>query len=409
MKLLPAAWYWFVIVVLAMLVTACAPQSQNFQPDDKTRQTSDSANKDQSDVAVFNRNIEKRINAGDTSVIFDRLDVAKITKDANNELSIMFGRPLLNEQRTARLATRIEGSVKSIVKAGGRWDFVRVMQSSDNGQSHDCLIRLTTHDSGLSYLKLTLQKTGEDYSISDIYRYNIGMSLTETIVHLYNYTKTIDRIVKYQIFENKDDYEKRFKEIWTAVKQFNSAYLNNDYDKVLHHYNGFPAELKGDTLFLVSLIELAGAIDNNKYKEALGLLRKYYNGQSMRVYFIDYYFLNGQYGAAKAEIDNLEQRVGPESGLDVLRASMAVYEKDYDGAMAYAKQALQKDADNKSAYDLLYDVFLDLERYGDVVLILDIMEKKFGYNYDRTLFEKDPDYAGFVKSPAYQAWSQKLQ
>ncbi|MGD8570074.1 MAG: hypothetical protein PVJ39_18450 [Gammaproteobacteria bacterium] len=398
---------WNAIVVFAVLLSACAQQSQNLQQNRNAPPTS--APEDQSDVAVFNRKIEKSINAGDSSAVFDRLDIAKITEAANNELAVIFGRPLLNEQRTARLADRIEESVKGIIKNGGRWDFVRVMQSSADEQNHDCLIRLTTHDGGLSYLKLRLRKTGDDYSISDIYRYNIGMSLTETIVHLYNYTKIIDRNVKYQILEKKDDYEKRFKEVWTTVKLFNSAYLNNDYDRVMDHYNNLPAELKGDTLFLVSLIELAGAIDNEKYKEALALMHKYYDGQSMQVYLIDYYFFNGQYDAAKAEIDKLEKLVGPESGLDVLRASMAVYEKDYNTAMAYAKQALQKDADNKSAYDLLYDLFLDLQRYDDVVLILDIMENKFDYSYDRTLFEDEPDYAGFVKSEAYQTWSKKLQ
>ncbi|WP_169979718.1 tetratricopeptide repeat protein [Tautonia rosea] len=284
------------------------------------------------------------------------------------------------------------------INQGGRFSPIHVIGGK---AQHGVRFRLLTADGGLNYLDFFLARRN-DGSIKavDVFPYSVGESIAQSTRHFYlsavaeSQRNLIDRLTgKEQVL---------LKHLPTLL-QMNENLRTGQFEAVLSAYRNLPESLQRDRLFLVPRYTAAAEIDDEEYAAALADFRKFYpNDPSADLLMIDAHFLQGDFDEALAAINRLDQSIGGDAYLHVLRSNIHLERDDHAAAKSAISQAIDEEPWLIEAYWSLLGLSLSEEDFEETARLLDLIAENFEIEFND--LSEVPEYAGFVASPQYAEW-----
>jgi tetratricopeptide (TPR) repeat protein len=377
------------LILLVSLLAGCAGQptgnsaNSTFTP---------AANLDLDSYEGFSEALEQSMAAGDSSLFIDRLDTYQF---ARHSLSSM-GLGAANRSTTRKYAGTLQkivnqrfGEIFSGVESAR---FLRLLPVEPaHPEATVALIRLTPEDGGISYWKVYLQKTKGRVSIIDWLNYSLGDTASHAIG---DFALQVGTAIKSP--ESKDS---------KAVMAYLDAAQNNDLEKLVGAYDQLPTSLKTNALLMNSYQEAAGQVSEEANKAARSRLAPAYRKKdTYALLLVDYYIETEDYQKAHHAVDKAVTLLGADAGLDSLHAGISLTAGDYKQTIAYARDGIERERSYLGNYWTLLDALVYTKNYADAVMVLDIIEDGFGYEFDAQLLAEVEGYEMFTRSSQFKGW-----
>ncbi len=281
----------------------------------------------------------------------------------------------------------------------GTYDVIRVYF---DGEDAHAVFRVNDAEV-FDYHDLLLKKFGNEYKIVDIYSYLTGEYASQTFQRLY-LTIAKDLFSSAKTAELPDISMKEMLKM-VSIKQLVDQ---GNYQSARQGMNKLKAETKKEKMFRLFELIIAGNSGDKAYLEALTRYhRDYPNDPSVYMTSVDYLVLRKEFGAAQAAIDKLDELVGGDSFLDLLRGSTYYQQGDFKNAVAKYRAFTSSYSSVIAGWDGLLSAYVDLNQFGDAVTALDGMLDNFFFIGRKTLadsMEEEPFYTQLVKSKAFKDW-----
>jgi hypothetical protein len=99
--------------------------------------------------------------------------------------------------------------------------------------------------------------------------------------------------------------------------------------------------------------------------------------------------------------------VGGDPYLDAVRAGVRAAQGDLEGVRHFARRAVEREPSLIQGHWVLVSASLQVKDYDETLARLKEIDQKFDIEFED--LTQVPDYAGFVKSPAYAKWLDYLK
>jgi predicted Zn-dependent protease len=148
----------------------------------------------------------------------------------------------------------------------------------------------------------------------------------------------------------------------------------------------------------------AQSVSEEEYRKSLEDMRTYYPDDPATDFLsIDGYMLQKQFDEAVKCLDRTNEQVR-DPLLLARRANILLLTKNVAEARKSAQEAIRGEPDFSDGYLVALDVAVADQNHDETVTYLNILEKKFGYQWKE--LRSVPNFAEFVKSPQYAAWAE---
>ena len=312
---------------------------------------------------------------------------------ASDKLHDSFVNGFMKElQRTGGMGSDICNAARQ----GGSYKVLRVHQA--DGAPRILARFILANDAGINYHDLVLAKsTDGQLRIIDVYVFATGELLSTTFRRGYL------PIVANENPDQLSDWEKSYTQNLPTIQQMAKQLEEGNAAESLATFDSLPDELKSDKNLLMYRVRAAQAVSDEQYAAALATLQATYpNDACTLLLSIDAHFLNGNFAEAIAAVDRLDQAVGGDPYLLVMRSGIYLEAGDVAQAKTSAVEAVVQDDSLIDAYWTLGSVSLMENDFDSTLRVLTTLEDKFGIEMQD--LNKVPAYADFVQSPQYQQW-----
>ncbi len=155
-------------------------------------------------------------------------------------------------------------------------------------------------------------------------------------------------------------------------------------------------------------MQAAAGVGPRETTEALTELREHHpDCTAIDLLSLDALFLNKQFEAARQAIDRLDERLGGDAYLSVLRCNAYLAEQDYAQASESIQRAIDDEPSLTDAYFVQIGIRLHEKDFAGLCRTFDAMEAS-----TRALMgdmSKLPAYREFVQSEVYKTWNAQRQ
>jgi len=190
-----------------------------------------------------------------------------------------------------------------------------------------------------------------------------------------------------------------------AIKAYLAAAQSKDPHKQLAAYDALPVSMQTNSLLMFANVQAAQKISDEAYHSMLAKLAPIYKkSDNYALMLVDYYLINDDYEKAQQAIDTVANKIGQDAGLDSLHASIALQTNDYPLAIAYARDGISREAAYEDNYWVLLDALVYSQKYTDAVLVLNILEQGFHYQFDAQQMAALEGYQAFSNSEDFRGW-----
>lgn len=346
-------------------------------------------------VAVGNPNVFAE--AMDWELVFDRT-TAEI--DAPEETETAFRTGLL-EGVTGNGG--LPAQVAQTAQQGGSY---RLLQMREKDGELRALFRFLLPEAGVNYHDLLLVK-GDDgrVRIGDIQVFLSAEDLSTTFRRFY---------VAMVAEQNRSFLEKlsgknaAFAEHMGDVQAMSASIRSGQPGAALKTYKSLPEALQADKAVL--LVRYQAAVEEGEAEciQAVRDFKRHHpNDACIDMLSLDLYSSTGEYDKVLECIDRVDESVGGDPYLNVLRAGALSAAKRFDEAMAAGKAAIEAEPDMIQAYWEVIAVALQKKDFAEVSRWLDQVAADFEVEFED--LKQIPEYAEYVKSPEYQKWLESQE
>ncbi len=303
---------------------------------------------------------------------------------------------LVQLRRTGGLTTRINATIKQ----GGSYRALRIEVEADPPA---VMFRLKqTKPEALNYHRFVLARNADGEVVADdFYVFLSGENMSESL------RRTWLPIARQSV---KSEVEKRTTPVepWVAslnaIDQISKMLMQNRHAEMLDAYRKLPEAVRKDKALLLLRMTAARAVSDEEYRECLKDMRTYHpNDPAADLLSIDAYVLQKQYDEAVKCLDRTNEQVR-DPLLLARRASLLLLTKKVAEARKSVQEAIHGEPDFSECYTVALDVAVADRNHAETVGFLNILEKKFGYQWKD--LRSVPIFAEFVKSPQYAAWAE---
>lgn len=290
------------------------------------------------------------------------------------------------------------GQILKIASEGGQYKFLR---SHSEGKQQRCLFRLLLAGSGVNYHDFVLQRTpGGSIVAIDVFVYMSGELFSQTLGREFTPLAataakgTLGRLAG--LVDDRVIYADKVLELLKDHRAGrHSLYLEN--------YKKLPESLRKTKNLLMLRVLAAQATSEEEYAAAMDDFRRYHpKDVCLDFVMIDHSVLKKDYTQALKSIDRIDQSVGGDPSLNIVRANVLSLDQKLPAARQAAEKAVQQEPDLLNAHWMLVSISLSEKKFDDTLLFLRRIKATFPVEFgDLT---KIPDYAEFVKTPQYQEW-----
>jgi hypothetical protein len=119
---------------------------------------------------------------------------------------------------------------------------------------------------------------------------------------------------------------------------------------------------------------------------------------------LDYYLLRGELETAHEQIDKLDEIVGGDNYLNVIRSTICSIAEDLSCARSYLETAIENNEFEEDAYFGLLELELASGNFKKVNDHLSALENIFGYEFSKESMQKVEIYKSYLESEEFKKW-----
>ncbi len=347
------------------------------------------------------RTLEEAIRTGDTKTFDDAIDWDALLESASGGLPgaeqasrIIVGGIRQPERGGSTLAQVLVLNTFG----GGGYRLLRIRQQDGRQRA---IFRIAGADSGLNYHEMILvRKPGGQINVVDLYDYASAELFSKELRRSFlPLGPGPSRNLATGLSEMERDRLKHF----SQYLELTAAVSAGRGEQALGIYNALPESLQRDKHVLMLRLQASQTVDEPTFAAAIEAFHRCHpNALSPDLVLIDGHITYGQYDEALACIDRLDEAVGGDPYLNVMRAGIHVEMQDYAKAKQLVRQALDTDGTLVDAYWTLASISMLEKDFAETTRLLKTLADRFEIEMaDLTTL---PDYAEYVKSPHYQQW-----
>ncbi len=290
------------------------------------------------------------------------------------------------------------------------YDLVQYVSYYEDEENYVMLLRGTGEESGLNYIELTIDQSADDkFSFTDVYSYFAGEY----------YSSIMNRNVKMVIAENSTFSnilnslslkEKRFTENLPKLVKMEKYRNMGDLEEIVKVYDTIPESIRKEKVFLLSAIQATQSTDEERYINLLELYKDNYpDDPSLPLLTLDYYLLKGEIKTAQKLINELDEIVGGDNYLNIMRSNICMIDGDKECTRSYLVKALENDQYFEDAYWGLLEFDLMQGDFESVNSHLTSLENTFGYEFTKETMAQVELYSEYLKSDSFRNWENKKE
>ncbi len=354
------------------------------------------------DTAFYNFSVllEERLNVADAAFFNQHFDLDSIVQQIVDQT------PAPDSFSTAFVSgvherLNVGDQVSKSLGIGGVYKLLNV----DTGatQSEKVAIFRLVNEDGLNYHMVNLYATPKgNIRIADIYILMGGMTFSNTLKRIYltDLAAVLDSSEVSKLPLAEQAFITHIPEIdevgkWLSKKKFKRA---------LRTIDKLPPILQEDKMVLIMRMNVAFNSKKAAYKKAIQDFKKMYpKDPVVDLMMLDLSFLKQDHKNTLSIIDSIDQKIGGDAYLDVIRGDVYKAMAKSDSAEVKLRRSIAQELDQEEAYWSLLKILQNQERYADMVAIFPQMDSVFRENPATFLVEKIDD--AFWTDSTYLAWA----
>jgi tetratricopeptide (TPR) repeat protein len=269
-------------------------------------------------------------------------------------------------------------------------------------------ILLRVDSEGINYFEFELLFENDRVYIIDIFPFITGSYVSETLGQTAQIYLQKNNLLE-DLLTNASDKKKAFTENLPKLNVIRDHVMKGEYETAREVFNGLPKSVQNHKLFLVTMTSVASELSYDFYLEIIDRYEKYYpDDRSMPLVTIDAYLLRGDYEKAIESIDKLDDAIGGDTFLDVMRGNVYAMSSDTVQAKKFFYSAISRNEYREEAYWRLIEIALDEENFTEVSKTLTALNTLFGYEFEKEEFNAAP-YIEFYNSDHFDIWYAEYQ
>jgi hypothetical protein len=353
---------------------------------------------------VFAASMEKAVASGDAATVNALIDWHGMFSRAIEEVDV---------QVTLRMQF-IDGAKKGAEGSGGFTDAMiaevrkggkfRLLRLHTVGKEKRALFRLLLAPQGVNYVDMILMSwmswPDATAKAGDMYIFSRGELHSEGLRREYlPLVQQASRGRLATLTGNQSDYIKSH----LQIQEMATCIRNSQPQRAMEIYGRLPESVQKDKSVLLLRIKAAQGVGPADYLAAIKAMESAYPNDPCTVLFsIDAFPLQRRRADAIRAIDRLDEVVGGDPYLNVLRAMRYVEINDYPKARAAAQKTIDAEPTLIVGYTASVAISLASKDFKETNRLFALIEKQLGEKIgDLTSV---PMYAEYVKSPEYQQW-----
>ncbi|TWU04499.1 tetratricopeptide repeat protein [Stieleria varia] len=301
------------------------------------------------EVEKVSAEIESGLQSGAIAIVESHIDWERMIAesianlDLNAGFKSQFGKGLLQGIQTRGWAGPVHQATSGNVK---------LLRVRDKERGPVALLRIEPTGAGVGYFEIAyFRDTDDKVKVADIYNFATGEWLTET---LYRMSLPLVAEQNKSILEKLNGNESLLVKHLSDLERIRMLGQTNP-DAALRSFRTLPPSVQQDKSFMILRITIATqAEDDSEYDSALkDFMRLFPNDPAAALFSIDYYALQGELDKSIAAIDKLNEMVGGDAALLVLRASVHSVSGDTQAAKEDLNKAIEMEPEHKGAQEML--------------------------------------------------------
>jgi len=288
------------------------------------------------------------------------------------------------------------------VKGGGSF---RLLRMHDVDGRRRALFRFILPNSGVNYFDAIFTSPGRGpVRVADVWVAGAGELLSQSFRRL---VVMAAAEAKLGLLDRLAGRERLLLQNMPKLKGMNQALQARRFEEVMTTFESLPPELRRERAFLRVKIVAASNLGEERYLAAIEeFLGVHPEGADSVLMAIDGYFLRKQYPQALEALDRLDQQIGGDPYIDVLRAATHLTAGDRPAARAAYQRAVEREPTRAEPYWSLVTMALEDRDHAAVVRWLDAVERDAGVGL-KSPEELSASYAGFLSSKEGKAWARR--
>ena len=284
-------------------------------------------------------------------------------------------------------------------------ELIQYVNYFEEGEFYIILVRFSGSN-GLNYIEFKLDKNSEgEISIVDYYPYITGEYVSSTLGRMVKiiYSAQEENFLS-ALISGASTKEKEFTQSLPKLIEIQNNVRLENYDEAKKIYDSLPESVQNNKIFIISIMQVAQNTEGNFYLDLIDRYARYYpEDPSLPLIALDSYLLRGNIEGAQRQINILDEAVGGDNYLNVMRGNIAVMGGDIEAGRSYFNRALTENRYVEDAYWGLIEICLAEKDFESIIKHLNNLIELFGYSFSETDFQYEI-YTEFSDSEEFRKW-----
>ena len=347
------------------------------------------------EAAALGRALEQAVQHNNAAEFAKRLDLAAMVEHGMPEN--MRGTAQAKEVTRGILST-LSGNLLNNLSAGD-YRFLSVEETPEGATAH---MRLIPPDGSLNYHRLTIgRNAGQQPVAVDVYVYVTGEPLSHTLGRMVGQLSGGSEANSLAVAQGMQRASAALQAGKPATAE---AILSNLPPRWQKQKSIMQMRIVAANGVAAQKMQ-AGKPIGNAYRQAVEAFQTTFpKADNLPLLLMDYHFLKQDYPKTAKAVDQLDQQVGGDPYLNLIRANIAIGQNDAEAARGFVETLIKALPDKApEGYGILLDQAIETQNHVETTRILKALEAETPVRFPID-FNKAEPFADYMASPEYEKW-----
>jgi predicted Zn-dependent protease len=286
----------------------------------------------------------------------------------------------------------------AVLKGQLNYKFLKVRKTDDGFRA---LFRMTGENATFNYHELLVVPDQDGFKVVDYFVLNAGEFQSDLTRRIIMPSPQALKVLRELLAPTPGDFMLDYSS--KDLNQLSQLFTGGQYQEALDLYYRKSAVLKKVKIAQVLHINAARMIDQAAHQKAVDDMRDVFKDEpALYIAAVGGYLQFKQLDKALEAIDRIDQTVGGDVFLNLIRARAHLQVKDPAKARDLARTVTEKEPKLEHGWWIRIEAHLALKEFKEVARCLSLAEKNLEVTFE-DLAEEEA-YAEFVKSSEYAEW-----
>ena len=347
------------------------------------------------EAAALGRALEQAVQHNNAAEFAKRLDLAAMVEHGMPEN--MRGTAQAKEVTLGILST-LSGNLLNNLSAGD-YRFLSVEETPEGATAH---MRLIPPDGSLNYHRLTIgRNAGQQPVAVDVYVYVTGEPLSHTLGRMVGQLSGGSEADSLAVAQGMQRASAALQAGKPATAE---AILSNLPPRWQKQKSIMQMRIVAANGVAAHKMQ-AGKPIGNAYRQAVEAFQtRFPKADNLPLVLMDYHFFKQDYPKTAKAVDQLDQQVGGDPYLNLIRANIAIGQNDAEAARGFVETLIKALPDKATAgYGILLDQAIEAQNHAETTRVLKALEAETPVRFPID-FNKAKPFADYMASPEYEKW-----